>query len=222
MPSPADIKHPILREALSMMGIDGGIEVTSMADIPAGTGLGSSGSFTVGVLKALHSHLRRPVTNERAGRAGLPHRDRAARASRSASRTSTPRPSVASPPSSSTPTSAVAVEPVADAGRTPSSTLEENLLLFYTGVRRSASDEIAAQVDDGDRAARRVDDNLKAVRELGYESSERSRAATSTRFAGLLTEQWRLKLDRVADAAARAGRRLAPPGHRAPVPPAAS
>ena len=35
-----------------------------MADIPAGTGLGSSGSFTVGVLKALHSHLRRPVTNE--------------------------------------------------------------------------------------------------------------------------------------------------------------
>ena len=47
-----------------MMGITGGIEITSMADIPAGTGLGSSGSFTVGVLKALHSHLRRPVTNE--------------------------------------------------------------------------------------------------------------------------------------------------------------
>ena len=47
----AQIEHPIIREAFKMMGIDGGyLEMTSMADIPAGTGLGSSGSFTTSML----------------------------------------------------------------------------------------------------------------------------------------------------------------------------
>src|SRR3954454_10552764 len=51
----ADIAHPIIREALLLTGIVGpNIEITSMADIPAGTGLGSSGSFTTCLLKVLH------------------------------------------------------------------------------------------------------------------------------------------------------------------------
>lgn len=50
------LEHPIIREAFALVGLDGkGMEVTSMADIPAGTGLGSSGSFTVALLKALHA-----------------------------------------------------------------------------------------------------------------------------------------------------------------------
>src|SRR5258708_18653459 len=54
-----DVQHPIIREALNVTGITGqGLEITSMADIPAGTGLGSSGSFTTALLKALHSHKR--------------------------------------------------------------------------------------------------------------------------------------------------------------------
>ena len=51
----ADIRHPILRECLKLVGIDRGVEITSMADVVAGTGLGSSSSFTVGVLHALHA-----------------------------------------------------------------------------------------------------------------------------------------------------------------------
>jgi D-glycero-alpha-D-manno-heptose-7-phosphate kinase len=51
----ADIRHPILRECLKLTGIDRGVEITSMADVAAGTGLGSSSSFTVGVLHALHA-----------------------------------------------------------------------------------------------------------------------------------------------------------------------
>jgi D-glycero-alpha-D-manno-heptose-7-phosphate kinase len=51
----ADIRHPILRECLKLVGIERGIEITSMADIVGGTGLGSSSSFTVGVLHALHA-----------------------------------------------------------------------------------------------------------------------------------------------------------------------
>ena len=51
-----DIKHPIIREALKLVGIhERNLEITSMADIPAGTGLGSSGSFTTALLKALHA-----------------------------------------------------------------------------------------------------------------------------------------------------------------------
>jgi D-glycero-alpha-D-manno-heptose-7-phosphate kinase len=50
-----DIKHPLIRESLRLLGWENlSLEITSMADIPAGTGLGSSGSFTTALLKALH------------------------------------------------------------------------------------------------------------------------------------------------------------------------
>src|SRR5215813_9795668 len=51
-----EIKHPIIREALRLAGVqERNLEIASMADIPAGTGLGSSGSFTTALLKALHA-----------------------------------------------------------------------------------------------------------------------------------------------------------------------
>src|ERR1039458_8985606 len=55
----AKLKHPIIREAFALVGVDGhSLELTSMADIPASTGLGSSGSFTTALLKALHGHKK--------------------------------------------------------------------------------------------------------------------------------------------------------------------
>lgn len=51
-----ELKHDIARECLRMVGISGGIEITSIADIPSGTGLGSSSSFTVGLLNALYTY----------------------------------------------------------------------------------------------------------------------------------------------------------------------
>ena len=51
-----EIQHPVVREALKLAGIDGGIEIVSIADIPSGTGLGSSSSFTVGLLNALYAY----------------------------------------------------------------------------------------------------------------------------------------------------------------------
>ena len=57
-----DIKHPLIREALRLLGWeDLRLEITSMADIPAGTGLGSSGSFTTALLKALHVQMKNLV-----------------------------------------------------------------------------------------------------------------------------------------------------------------
>ena len=54
-----DIRHPIIREAMRLAGVETyNLEITSTADIPAGTGLGSSGSFTTALLKALHAHKK--------------------------------------------------------------------------------------------------------------------------------------------------------------------
>src|SRR5262249_36119498 len=54
-----EIRHPIIREALTMHPVGPSVEIVSLADIPGGTGLGSSGTFTVGLLRALHAFERR-------------------------------------------------------------------------------------------------------------------------------------------------------------------
>src|SRR5712671_6941011 len=57
-----DVQHPIIREAIRLLGFKTPqIEITTLADIPAGTGLGSSGSFSTALLKALYAHRRRLV-----------------------------------------------------------------------------------------------------------------------------------------------------------------
>lgn len=60
------IEHPLIRECLKLVGIDRGVEVTSMSDIPAeGTGLGSSSSYTVGLLNALYAYIGKYVSAEK-------------------------------------------------------------------------------------------------------------------------------------------------------------
>ncbi len=63
-----EVKHELVRNALNMVGIDGGIEITSISDIPSqGTGLGSSSTYTVGLLNALYAHTGQSVGAERLG-----------------------------------------------------------------------------------------------------------------------------------------------------------
>jgi len=59
-----EIQHAIIRQALKAHPVGPGIEVVSMADIPSGTGLGSSGAFTVGLLRALHAFRLQHVSAE--------------------------------------------------------------------------------------------------------------------------------------------------------------
>ncbi|MFH1834733.1 MAG: GHMP kinase, partial [Methanobacteriota archaeon] len=67
--SPDDLAHEIVREALKLVGISGGVEITSIADIPSrGTGLGSSSSFTVGLLNALYAFTGKNVSAGRLAR----------------------------------------------------------------------------------------------------------------------------------------------------------
>jgi D-glycero-alpha-D-manno-heptose-7-phosphate kinase len=165
-----------------------------MADIPAGTGLGSSGAFAVGVLNALHAHLRLPVTNERLAelacaleidrlREPVGKQDQYATAigGVTAFRYNTD--------------DSVDILRVAMSDETRSR-FEENLLLFYTGVRRSASDEIRDQLTGATRTGETVEENLARVRHLGHESHEALEAGDLHGFARLMTEQWRAKLRR--------------------------
>jgi D-glycero-alpha-D-manno-heptose-7-phosphate kinase len=60
----SEIRHRLFREALEMQGVPEPLEIVSLADVPAGTGLGSSGTFLVGLMHALHAHKREPVNPE--------------------------------------------------------------------------------------------------------------------------------------------------------------
>lgn len=58
-----NLKHPLIKEALKFVKVSNYLEISSLADIPAGTGLGSSGTFTVGLLKALNAYTRNHKSN---------------------------------------------------------------------------------------------------------------------------------------------------------------
>lgn len=189
-----DVHHPLLREALKVTGVDGWVEISSMADIPANTGLGSSGSFTVGLLKALYAHQRRLITNEELAqqachieidRLGEPvgKQDQyiAALGGVTAFRFH--------------PDDSVEVTPVPMADDTRWR-LEENLLLFYTGLRRSASEVLADQDAKSKAADPGTTRNLAQVTDIGEESFDALVSGDLARFAKLMTLQWELKRSR--------------------------
>lgn len=63
--NPTQIEHPILREGLLKFQFKGGIEISSIADIPSGTGMGSSSCFTVGLLQNLYARQHQFISKQR-------------------------------------------------------------------------------------------------------------------------------------------------------------
>jgi len=132
------IKHPLVREAMKLLGLKGGVEITSIADIPArGSGLGSSSTFTVGLLQALHAYAERHASAEQLAReacqieierCGEPigKQDQYAAAFGGFNFIEF------------NPDDSVSVEPIL-CKRETIQRLQENLLVFYTGIVRSAS-----------------------------------------------------------------------------------
>jgi D-glycero-alpha-D-manno-heptose-7-phosphate kinase len=191
VPAINDVRHPLLREALRTTGTLRRVEISSMADIPANTGLGSSGSFTVGVLKALHAHGHHLVSNRELAeeacrieidvlREPVGKQDQFIAAIGGVT-------AFAFRPDDS-----VEVYPVAMVDSTRWR-LEENLLLFYTGMRRSAS-EILADQDQKSRASdASTMSNLDETRRIGRDSYDALLVGDLGQFAALMTEQWELK-----------------------------
>jgi D-glycero-alpha-D-manno-heptose-7-phosphate kinase len=189
-----EIKHPLIREALRWSGLDRAIEISSMADIPAGTGLGSSGSFAVGLLRALHAYKREYVSPT----------DLAATACR-LEIDLLGEPVGKQDQYMAAVGGLTALEFHADDSVTVTSLpgsshaatdLDENLLLFYTGIRRSAADELRDTGERIEQGSGTVSRNLTAVKQIGRETYDALCAGDLDCFGALLTEQWKLKLAR--------------------------
>jgi len=188
----ADVNHPIIREALGILDFKSPqIEITILADIPAGTGLGSSGSFTTALLKALYTHRKRHLHQEELAelachieidRLGEPigkqdqyisaiggvtcfnfHKDD----------------KVSAVPLG------ISMDTMFD--------LEDNLLLFFTGFSRSASgilkdQKVKSQQNDTDML-----NNLHYVKDLGYRSRDALVGGKTELFGELMHEHWEHK-----------------------------
>jgi D-glycero-alpha-D-manno-heptose-7-phosphate kinase len=188
----AEVKHPIIREALQMLEFKTPqVEITTLADIPAGTGLGSSGSFTTALLKALYTHRKRHLHQEELAelachieidRLGEPigkqdqyiaavggvtcftfHKD-----------------------------DKVTAQPLGISMDTMFD-LEDNLLLFFTGFSRSASgilkdQKVKSQQNDADML-----NNLHYVKDLGYRSRDALVNGNTQLFGELMREHWEHK-----------------------------
>jgi len=188
----ADVKHPIIREAIRILGFKTPqIEITTLADIPAGTGLGSSGSFTTAILKALYTHRRRHIHQEELAELAchieidclqepIGKQDQYIAAVGGVTCFTFHK------------NNKVTSEPLHLSSDTLFD-LEDNLLLFFTGFSRSASSILS----DQDSRTRECDDeilkNLHYVKELGYRSKEALESGNLVLFGELMHEHWKNK-----------------------------
>jgi D-glycero-alpha-D-manno-heptose-7-phosphate kinase len=189
------IQHPLIREALKLADQEASyLEITSMSDIPAGTGLGSSGSFLTALLHALHLHTKTIVPRQELAeqachieieRLGEPvgkqdqyiaafggitcfefHQD-----------------------------NTVNVSPLKISSETLAN-LEDNLTLFYTGFTRSAAEILRDQDAKSRQQDRSMIDNLHFVKKLGYASKDALERGDLRGFAEIMRVHWEHKKQR--------------------------
>ena len=186
-----EIKHPIVREALKLLKIDSGIEITSIADVPSNTGLGTSSAFTVGLLNALHTYknekvnakdlaeeacyieielLKEPIGKQdqyMAAFGGIICLD--------IDRLGTVR---VLPLKLS--------EDVLDQ-------LESNTLIFYTGIKRSASEVLGSQSKDASLNQDNVIQGMHEIKKIGLKVKECFENEDLEKFGNLLDLHWQTK-----------------------------
>jgi D-glycero-alpha-D-manno-heptose-7-phosphate kinase len=190
-----DIRHPIIREALRLTGTPvAALEIASMSDIPAGSGLGSSGSFTTALLGALHAHNHEIVTKSRLAEEAchieldvlgepIGKQDQYIAAYGGITKFSF------------NPDDSVTVEPVRLTSETRAN-LQDNLILFFTGYTRSASQILKDQDVRTKQQDRAMIDNLHRVKELGEASLVALESGDLRGFAALMHEHWENKRKR--------------------------
>jgi D-glycero-alpha-D-manno-heptose-7-phosphate kinase len=190
-----EIQHPIIREALKLTQVDpAGLEITSMADIPAGTGLGSSGSFTTALLKALHAIKKNLVhPRELAEQACHIELDRLKEPIGKQDQYIAAYGGLTC--FEFMPDGEVKAWPLKISNETLYS-LEDNLLLFFTGYSRSASSILKEQDVKSKESNRDMVDNLHFVKELGFQSKEALEAGDLIKFGELMNVHWEHKKKR--------------------------
>jgi len=185
-----EVQHPILREALRMQEIGPGIEIVSVADIPGGTGLGSSSSFSVALINALYAYRSIFVPKERLADEAcrleidllgepIGKQDQYAAAFGGINLIEFER------------HGGVTVQPVL-LPVAMQAELEENLMLFYTGSQRDARQVLAGQVKALDSDDRVVAQTQKMV-DLAYELRDLLLAGDLDAFGRALHCGWEIK-----------------------------
>jgi D-glycero-alpha-D-manno-heptose-7-phosphate kinase len=185
-----EVRHELIRECLRKLRLDGGIEITSISDIPSqGTGLGSSSSYTVGLLKALYAYKHQHVGAERLAReaceieidrCGKPigKQDQYAAAYGGLQYIQF------------NPDGTVFVDPIVCAVSTRQA-LESWLLLLYTGITRSADPILAAQQRNVGNGHARA--GLRRMVGLAANVRDALIADDLTAFGEILHESWTVK-----------------------------
>jgi D-glycero-alpha-D-manno-heptose-7-phosphate kinase len=187
-----DVQHPIIREAIRMLEFrTPQVEITTLADIPAGTGLGSSGSFTTALLKALYAHRRKTVLPSDLARlaceieidrlrepVGKQDQYIAAYGGITCFRFNGDESVDAAP-------LAISFDTMAD--------LEDNLLLFFTGFARSAGGILKDQNTRSKTGDAGMINNLHYVKELAERSQEALVNGRVAEFGTLMHEHWEHK-----------------------------
>jgi len=187
-----DVQHPIIRESLRMVGFQTPqVEITTLADIPAGTGLGSSGSFTTALLKALYSHRRRllPV-QELAERACEIEIDRLGEPIGKQDQYIAAYGGVTC--FTFHPDERVDVEPLRITNEALGD-LEDHLLLFFTGFSRRAGSILADQKTRTERLDPEMIQNLHFVKDLGLRTRAALEAGDTAQLGEIMHEHWQYK-----------------------------
>lgn len=187
-----EVQHPIIREAIKALDFKTPqIEITALADIPAGTGLGSSGSFTTALLKALYAHRMRQIhPKELAELACEIEIDRLGEPIGKQDQYIAACGGITC--FTFNPDDSVNVEPLHISMDTRFD-LEDNLLLFFTGYSRSAGSILKDQNTKTKDSNSDMLANLHFVKELGYRSKELLEAGKTSAFGELMHEHWEHK-----------------------------
>jgi D-glycero-alpha-D-manno-heptose-7-phosphate kinase len=190
-----EILHPIVREAIKLHGL-APLEIVSLADIPAGTGLGSSGSFAVCLLRAIYAHKRELVTTSSLAEEAC-HIEM-----------NLLKEPVGKQDQYIAAFGGITCFEIETAGQVKASPLaitnsglhdlEDHLLLYFTGYSRSASTLLADQKAKSQAGDDEMIKNLQFVVELGHEIRKALLAADNRKFAQLMHEHWLYKRRRTS------------------------
>ena len=191
----SQIEHPIIRSAFQFLGINGkGLELSSMADIPAGTGLGSSSSFTTALLKALHIYKKNLVSvKELAEQACHIELDLLKEPIGKQDQFISSYGGITQ--FTFNKDGSIETSPLRVSEETFDK-LTDNLLLFFTGYSRSASNILKEQDQKSKQDDKEMNDNLHFVKELGYKSKKLLEDGDLVEFAKLMDVHWQNKKKR--------------------------
>jgi D-glycero-alpha-D-manno-heptose-7-phosphate kinase len=187
----SELQHTLCREALRLFGIRRAIEVISMADIPAGTGLGSSSCYLVGLLNALHTLSRKPMSRQELAEEAchieldvlkkpIGKQDQYLAAFGGITALHIER------------TGAVEVESIIPNPETLED-LESRIVLFYTGLSRSTEEILALQTRDLQEDSSATASYYSQIKEIGLEIYSHLKRGNVRRFGEMLDEHWRAK-----------------------------